>query len=91
MVEKTFLQALNDAITFAMRGDSRVIVLGEDIAGGAGQGAPLEGSMGGTFGVTKGLLEEFGAVRVRDTPISEAGITAATVGAAMAGYGQSWI
>lgn len=85
MVEKTFLQALNDAITFAMRGDSRVIVLGEDIAGGAGQGAPLEGSMGGTFGVTKGLLEEFGAVRVRDTPISEAGITAATVGAAMAG------
>lgn len=85
MVEKTFLQALNDAIAFAMRNDSRVIVLGEDIAGGAGQGAPLEGSMGGTFGVTKGLLEEFGKDRVRDTPISEAGITAATVGAAMAG------
>lgn len=85
MVEMTFLQALNDAITFAMRNDSRVIVLGEDIAGGAGQGAPLEGSMGGTFGVTKGLLEEFGIARVRDTPISEAGITAAAVGAAMGG------
>lgn len=85
MVEKSFLQALNDAIAFSMRNDSRVIVLGEDIAGGAGQGSPLEGSMGGTFGVTKGLLEEFGKDRVRDTPISEAGITAATVGAAMAG------
>lgn len=85
MVEMTFLKALNDAISFSMRNDSRVIVLGEDIAGGAGQGAPLEGSMGGTFGVTKGLLEEFGNARVRDTPISEAGITAATVGAAMGG------
>ena len=85
LVEKSFLQALNDAIAFSMRNDSRVIVLGEDIAGGAGQGTPLEGSMGGTFGVTKGLLEEFGKDRVRDTPISEAGITAATVGAAMAG------
>ena len=57
LVEKSFLQALNDAIAFSMRNDSRVIVLGEDIAGGAGQGSPLEGSMGGTFGVTKGLLE----------------------------------
>lgn len=57
MVEKSFLQALNDAIAFSMRNDSRVIVLGEDIAGGAGQGSPLEGSMGGTFGVTKVFLK----------------------------------
>ena len=55
----------------------RSIVLGEDVAGGAGQGAPLEGAMGGTFGVTKGLLEEFGPRRVRDTPISEAGFVGA--------------
>jgi pyruvate/2-oxoglutarate/acetoin dehydrogenase E1 component len=81
----TFLDALKDALQMCMRADSRVVLLGEDIAGGAGQGAPLEGAMGGTFGVTKGLFEEFGASRVLDTPISEAGITAATVGAAMAG------
>jgi pyruvate dehydrogenase E1 component beta subunit len=81
----TFLDALKVALQACMRANPRVVLLGEDIAGGAGQGAPLEGAMGGTFGVTKGLLEEFGAARVLDTPISEAGITAATVGAAMAG------
>ena len=63
----------------------RVVVLGEDVAGGAGQGPPLEGAMGGTFGATKGLLEEFGPLRVRDTPISEAGFVGAAVGAALAG------
>jgi pyruvate dehydrogenase E1 component beta subunit len=81
----TFLDALKDAMQRCMRADPRVVLLGEDIAGGAGQGAPLEGAMGGSFGVTKGLFDEFGASRVLDTPISEAGITAATVGAAMAG------
>lgn len=85
LVEMTFLEALHQAIARSMRNDHRVVVLGEDIAGGAGQGNPLEGKMGGTFGVTKGLIEEFGSSRVRDTPISEAGITAASVGAAMAG------
>lgn len=84
-IEITFGEAVHNAIAVAMRKDSRVIIIGEDIAGGAGLGAPLEGSMGGSFGVTKGLLEEFGSSRVRDTPISEAGITSAAVGAAMAG------
>jgi pyruvate/2-oxoglutarate/acetoin dehydrogenase E1 component len=84
-VSMTALDAIRDAIRVSMLGDDRVIVLGEDIAGGAGQGQPLEGAMGGTFGVTKGLLEEFGSRRVRDTPISEAGIASAAVGAAMAG------
>jgi pyruvate/2-oxoglutarate/acetoin dehydrogenase E1 component len=83
--ETTFLDAVNEALVVAMETDERVIVMGEDIAGGAGQGAELEGKMGGTFGATKGLLERFGAKRVRDTPISEAGITAAAVGAAMSG------
>jgi pyruvate dehydrogenase E1 component beta subunit len=84
-VEASFVETVSATIAHAMRNDPRVIVLGEDIAGGAGQGAPLEGSMGGSFGATKGLLEEFGPRRVRDTPISEAGFVGAAVGAAMAG------
>ena len=83
--EQSFLEAVRDTLAHAMRVDPTVVVLGEDIAGGAGQGPPLEGAMGGTFGATKGLLEEFGPRRVRDTPISEAGFVGAAVGAAMAG------
>ncbi len=83
--EGSYLQAVHEALVEAMRADTRVIVLGEDIAGGAGLGAPLEGAMGGTFGATKGLIEEFGPTRVRDTPISEAGFVGAAVGAAVAG------
>ena len=83
--EGSYVQAVHEALAEAMRADASVIVLGEDIAGGAGLGAPLEGAMGGTFGVTKGLIEEFGSERVRDTPISEAGVVGAAVGAAMAG------
>jgi pyruvate dehydrogenase E1 component beta subunit len=85
VVEASFVETIGRTIAHAMRTDERVVLLGEDIAGGAGQGPPLEGSMGGSFGATKGLLEEFGSRRVRDTPISEAAMTAAAVGAAMAG------
>jgi pyruvate/2-oxoglutarate/acetoin dehydrogenase E1 component len=81
----TFVEAVRRTLAHAMRSDPTVVVMGEDIAGGAGQGPPLEGAMGGTFGATKGLLEEFGHERVIDTPISEAGIVGAAVGAAMAG------
>ncbi len=81
----TFRQAVHEAVAEAMRADPSVIVLGEDIAGGSGLGPPMEGAMGGTFGVTKGLLEEFGSKRVRDTPISEAGFTGAAVGASLSG------
>jgi pyruvate dehydrogenase E1 component beta subunit len=84
-VDALFVDTIRQTLAHAMRSDDRVVLLGEDIAGGAGQGPPLEGSMGGSFGATKGLLEEFGSERVRDTPISEAAITAAAVGAAMAG------
>ena len=83
--EGSYLQGLNEGLFEAMRRDPSVIVIGEDIAGGAGLGEPIEGAMGGTFGVTKGLLEEFGSGRVRDTPISEAGFVGAGVGAALAG------
>ncbi|MDH3299504.1 MAG: alpha-ketoacid dehydrogenase subunit beta [Acidimicrobiia bacterium] len=76
---------MHEALAGAMRRDPAVIVIGEDIAGGAGLQPPLEGAMGGTFGATKGLLAEFGAARVRDTPISEAGFVGASIGAALAG------
>ena len=83
--EISFLQAVNEALNQAMQADDRVIVLGEDIAGGAGLGGQYEGAMGGTFGATRGLLETFGPERVRDTPISEAGFVGAATGAALAG------
>jgi 2-oxoisovalerate dehydrogenase E1 component len=81
----SYLLGVHEALASALRNDPRVVIIGEDVAGGAGLGAPLEGAMGGTFGVTKGLIEQFGARRVRDTPISEAGFVGASVGAALAG------
>jgi pyruvate dehydrogenase E1 component beta subunit len=79
------LQAIGEALHQEMEADTRVVAFGEDIAGGAGLGPPLEGSMGGTFGATKSLFPAFGAERVRDTPISEAGFTGVAVGAAASG------
>ncbi|HUP17572.1 MAG TPA: alpha-ketoacid dehydrogenase subunit beta [Acidimicrobiia bacterium] len=81
----TFLQAVAEAMYQAMEADERVIALGEDITGGAGMGAPYEGSMGGTFGATKSLFPAFGNERVRDTPISEAAFSGVAIGAAAAG------
>jgi pyruvate dehydrogenase E1 component beta subunit len=74
MSEVRFGQAINRALADAMAIDENVVLFGEDVA------AP-----GGPFGVTRGLLERFGAERVRDTPISEAAIVGAAVGAAMSG------
>jgi len=70
----TYRQALNEALREEMKRDERVFVMGEDIAFYAG-----------AYGVTKGLHEEFGLERVRDTPISEAAIAGAAAGAAMTG------
>ncbi|HKX19692.1 MAG TPA: alpha-ketoacid dehydrogenase subunit beta [bacterium] len=72
----TYAEALNEGLREEMRRDARVFVMGEDVAVWGG---------GGVFGVTRGLVEEFGAERVRDTPISEEAIAALAVGAAMAG------
>jgi len=72
----TYAQALNEALFEEMRRDAAVFVMGEDVAAWGG---------GGIFGVTKGLMEEFGAERVRDTPISEEAIAAVAVGAAATG------
>jgi len=70
----TFAQAVNEALAEEMRRDPRVFILGEDVA-----------EAGTPFKVLSGLVEEFGAERVRDTPISEAGFTGLAVGAAMTG------
>jgi len=72
--ELTFGQAVNEALAEEMRRDSRVCILGEDVA-----------EAGTPFKVLSGLVEEFGKDRVIDTPISEAGFTGVGVGAAMTG------
>jgi pyruvate/2-oxoglutarate/acetoin dehydrogenase E1 component len=71
---RTIAQALRQALIEEMRCDERVVLLGEDIA-----------VLGGAYRVTEGLMEMFGDERVRDTPISEAAIVGAAVGAAMTG------
>jgi pyruvate/2-oxoglutarate/acetoin dehydrogenase E1 component len=74
MAELRFLRAINMALADAMVADSAVVLLGEDV-----------GEAGGAFGASRGLREKFGAARVLDTPISEAAIAGAAVGAAMSG------
>jgi 2-oxoisovalerate dehydrogenase E1 component beta subunit len=70
----TYLQAISDALREEMRCDERVFVMGEDI-----------GTYGGAFKVTEGLQAEFGADRVMDTPMAEAAIIGAAIGAAVVG------
>jgi pyruvate/2-oxoglutarate/acetoin dehydrogenase E1 component len=73
MTETTYLQAITTTLAAAMRADPSVLVLGEDVA------------EGGPWGATTGLVEEFGAERVRNTPISEAAICGIAIGAAQSG------
>jgi pyruvate/2-oxoglutarate/acetoin dehydrogenase E1 component len=80
--KRTFVQAINEALHQAMERDATVIVLGEDVAGGAGR---KEDAWGGVMGATKGLIGRFGAERVIDTPISETGLVGMAVGAATTG------
>jgi pyruvate dehydrogenase E1 component beta subunit len=68
------IQAVNDALRLEMRRDPRVVVLGEDV-----------GAFGGVFRATAGLLQEFGATRVVDTPLAEGGIIGAAAGMALYG------
>lgn len=82
----SFRKAINEALAQAMREDESVIVLGEDVAGGAGlEEFENDDAWGGTLGVTKGLVAEFGRRRVIDTPLSETAFLGATVGASMTG------
>jgi pyruvate dehydrogenase E1 component beta subunit len=72
--ELTYREAVRDALSRAMRTDERVFIMGEDIA-----------EMGGSMGVTQGMLAEFGPERIRNTPISEIAIVGAGIGAAIQG------
>lgn len=82
----TMMQAINEGLDIAMAQDERVILLGEDIAGGATiEHLNQTGAWGGVFGLTKGLVEKYGTDRVIDTPISEMGYMGAAVGAAATG------
>ena len=74
MPELTYREAVRDALSSAMRADEDVFIMGEDIA-----------EMGGSMGVTQGMLAEFGPERVRNTPISEMAIVGTGIGAAHAG------
>ncbi|TYP56786.1 alpha-ketoacid dehydrogenase subunit beta [Thermosediminibacter litoriperuensis] len=74
MAEKLYIDALREGLREEMQRDQSVFLLGEDI-----------GIYGGAFGVTRGLIDEFGEERVVDTPISEQAITGIAVGAAVAG------
>src|SRR5438309_8839710 len=74
MPEISYREAVRDALSLALRSDDDVFIMGEDIA-----------EMGGSMGVTQGLLDEFGPDRVRNTPISEMAIVGTGIGAAMQG------
>src|SRR3954452_14560133 len=74
MPELSYREAVRDALSQAMRKDEDVFIMGEDIA-----------EMGGSMGVTQGMLDEFGPERVRNTPISEIAIVGTGIGAAMQG------
>ncbi|WKE64203.1 alpha-ketoacid dehydrogenase subunit beta [Gallaecimonas kandeliae] len=70
----SYREAVREAIREAIRNDDRVFLMGEDV-----------GHYGGCYAVTKGLLQEFGEARVRDTPLSESGFVGAGIGAALGG------
>jgi pyruvate dehydrogenase E1 component beta subunit len=82
----SFREAVNDALSVEMERDPTVILMGEDVAGGATiSGFENEDAWGGVLGVTKGLVQKFGRDRVLDTQISESGFIGAAVGAASTG------
>jgi 2-oxoisovalerate dehydrogenase E1 component beta subunit len=74
MPQMNMVQAINDALRTSMRGDQRVVIMGEDV-----------GKVGGVFRVTAGLFDEFGGERVIDTPLSENGIVGTAIGMALYG------
>lgn len=74
MIQTTYREAMREAIRTAMQDDPGTFLMGEDV-----------GHYGGCYAVSKGLLEEFGPQRIRDTPLSESGFTGAGIGAAIGG------
>ncbi len=84
MTLKSYRQAINEALALEMRRDPNVVVMGEDVAGGAGGTGEID-AYGGPLGVTRGLIKEFGRDRVIDTPITESAIMGMAAGSAMTG------
>ncbi|NVK41857.1 MAG: alpha-ketoacid dehydrogenase subunit beta [Oceanospirillaceae bacterium] len=74
MTETTYREAIREGLREALQADERVFLMGEDV-----------GHYGGCYAVTKGLIQEFGPERIRDTPLSESGFVGAGVGAALGG------
>jgi pyruvate dehydrogenase E1 component beta subunit len=74
MIHTTYREAVRAALREALLKDERVFMMGEDV-----------GHYGGAFGVSKGLLQEFGSERIMDTPLCESGFTGAGIGAALGG------
>ena len=81
---KSYKEAINEAIAQEMKRDENVILIGEDVAGGAGTNGEQD-AWGGVMGVTKGLLGQFGRERIIDTPITETAILGMASGAALTG------
>ena len=73
-MQMTYLQAIGAALREEMRRDDKIVVFGEDVA-----------EFGNIFGVTRGMLEEFGPMRIRNTSISETAIIGTALGAAVTG------
>ena len=71
----TYSQAISDALKEEMRRDERMFIYGEDVA-----------EFGNIFGITRGMLEEFGPKRVRNTPITETAIIGSAIGSAITGF-----
>ena len=84
MTIKSFRESINEAIRLEMKKDENVILMGEDVAGGAGTKGEQD-AWGGPLGVTKGLLAEFGRKRIIDTPITETAMLGMASGAALTG------
>ncbi|MDL1897989.1 alpha-ketoacid dehydrogenase subunit beta, partial [Anaerolineae bacterium CFX7] len=74
MIQMTYREALKEAMREALKRDNNVVIMGEEV-----------GVWGGTYAVTRGLYDEFGAHRLIDTPIAEMGIIGVATGAAMGG------
>ena len=84
MSVKSYRDAINEALLQEMKKDDNVVVMGEDVAGGAGTNGEQD-AWGGVLGVTKGLLGHYGRERVIDTPITETAILGMASGAALTG------
>jgi pyruvate dehydrogenase E1 component beta subunit len=84
--ELSYREAINEGLRLAMRNDPTVILMGEDVSGAPQSSVPeQQDPWGGPLGVTKGLVQEFGRERIRDTPITESAFVGAGVGAAATG------